>query len=754
MASHPISPILVSHLQRGMQHLNAGDAKQAEAEFRLALQIDANNVQANYACALASFRLDRLGEAEQFLRRAITAQANFFPALNTLGVVLRAMGNDAEGVAALERALEIKPDYVEAAFNLALAFADLNERPKAIALYRRVLMLKPDYMPAMTNLGNLLRAENEYEEALLLLERVRQNSRDDASAEINMTLVLTDLGRYGEAIAAGERATKLEPRSFESWEALGHAQLLAGDSGRGVVSLARANELQPNVPQLQYDLGVAQIANGDITSGRKTLDIVEATRPEWIKILFERDLALPPLYENQQHIDESRRGWIAGLEKIEARLFGNENFSVDEALTAISAHSAFYLNYQDTDNTALQKRFARVVEHVVQRAYPEFCTPLAKKDIAAGRRIRVGFTSAYLRKHSVGYFFGAWITELDQTKFESFVWHTGEISDAVTEKIRDRASHFLAAPHGMAKFADAIRRAELDVLIHLDVGMHPHAQVMAAMRLAPVQCVAYGHPVTTGLSSIDYYLSADSAEPVDAKTAQAAYTEQLIRLPKLGVCYPQPDISRRDLPEMLRKARKENDRPFLLCVQRLFKVLPHMDQLVAQIARQLPGCTIAFFASLSPSLNELFVKRISAAMREHGVDAAATLQMLPSMTFDHFLGTVEAADIILDTTHFSGGNSSFDAFAVGAPVVAYEGALMRARQTSAMLRIMNIPELITHSDQSYVDTVVALIKNPQQLHDIRARILAARETLFDDVSTVRALEETLQQLVRRSNVHS
>jgi protein O-GlcNAc transferase len=751
MASNPISPILIAHLQRGMQHLKAGDARQAEAEFRQALLIDANNVQANYAYALASFQLDRLAEAEEFLRRVLAAQANFFPAFNTLGVVLRAAGKDAAGIAAFERALEIKPDYAEAAFNLALAFADLKERTKAIDWYRRVLSLKPDFMPAMTNLGNLLRAENEYEEALLLLEKVRKNSPDDASAEINMTLVLTDLGRYGEAIAAGERATKREPQSFESWEALGHAQLLAGDSGRGVVSLTRANELQPNVPQLQYDLGVAQIANGDLASGRKTLDIVEAQRPEWIKILFERDLALPPLYESQQHIDERRRGWIAGLEKIEARLFGNENFSVDEAMTAISAHSAFYLNYQDTDNTALQKRFARVIEHVMQRAYPEFCTPLAKKSVATDRRIRVGFTSAYLRKHSVGYFFGAWITELDQTKFESFVWHTGEISDAVTEKIRAHASHFSPAPHGVAKFADAIRRSELDVLIHLDVGMHPHAQVMAAMRLAPVQLVAYGHPVTTGLSSIDYYLSADAAEPVNA---QASYSEKLIRLPKLGVCYPMPDISRRSLPEMLRKAKKANQKPFLLCVQRLFKVLPHMDQLVAQIARQLPGCSIAFFASLSPSLNDLFVKRISATMREHGVDAAATLQMLPSMTFDHFLGTVEAADIILDTTHFSGGNSSFDAFAVGAPVVAYEGALMRARQTSAMLRIMNIPELITDSDQAYVDTVVALAKNPARLRDIRARILAARETLFDDASTVRALEETLQQLVQSPAANS
>jgi len=683
MASTPISPILLSHLQRGMQHLQTGRAERAIAEFRIALNIDQDNVQANYACALASFQLDQLAEAEQFLRRVIRLQPNFFPAFNTLGVVLRAAGRDAEGIASLERALVINGNYAEAAFNLALAFADLKE-----------------------------------------------------------TLKQQLLGLH-EAIAAGERATKLEPGSFETWEALGHAQLLAGDSGRGAASLARANDLHPNVPQLQYDLGVAQIANGDLASGRKTLDAVEAQRPDWIKILFERDLALPPLYESQHHIAESRAAWITGLEKIETRLFDSQNWSVEEAMKALLAHSAFYLNYQDTDNTALQQRFARVVEYVVQRAYPQFTKPLTGKSSTDGERLRIGFTSAHLRKHSVGYFFGAWITELDQTKFESFVWHTGEISDAITDKIRAKSSRFSSAPHDMARFAETILAAKLDVLIHLDVGMHPHAQVLAAMRLASVQCVAYGHPVTTGLSTIDYYLSADAAEP---DNAQAAYSETLIRLPKLGVCYPLPDIANRTLPGMLFKGKKTRQKPFLLCVQRLFKVLPHMDSLIARIAKQLPGCGIAFFASPSPSLNETFVQRVTTAMKCHGVDAATTLQMLPAMTYENFLGTVEAADMVLDTTHFSGGNSSFDAFAVGAPIVAYEGAMMRGRQTSAMLRIMNIPELITDSDDAYVATVVALAKDPQRLRAIRTRILAGRDALFNDVSAVRALEETLARI--------
>ncbi len=744
MATLPpaIAAQLMSHLQTGLQYLQSGNAQQADAEFSFALAMDANNLQANYASALARYQLNRLVEAEQLLRRVIALQPGFFPALGTLGVVLRAADKHAEGIAAFEQALAIKPDYVEAAFNLALTYADMNEPIKALNLYRRVLALKPDFTPALTNLGNLLRAENEFDEAFTVLSKAKKLMPDNASAEINMTLVLTDLGRYPEAITAGLRATALEPNEFESWEALGHAQLLAGNSGSGVASLTQADALHPNMPQLQYDLGVAQIADGDLARGREILNAVEHQRPDWLKILFERDLALPPLYTSAEHIAASRTNWIAGLTNIEARLFDRNDWSVAEALTAVLAHAAFYLNYQDCDNTELQRRFARVVEHIVQCAYPQFVLPVHWKPRADGGRLRIGFTSAYLRKHSVGYFFGAWITELDTTKFETFVWHSGEIVDAVTETIRASAAHFARAPHDMANFAESILSAKLDVLIHLDVGIHPHAQVLAAMRLAPVQCAAYGHPVTTGLSSIDYYLSADAAEPDDAP---ASYSEKLIRLPKLGVSYPLPDISRRTLPAMLQTRRK----PFLLCVQRLHKVLPQMDTLVARIAHELPGCTMAFFSSLSPSLNDTFIQRISAALREQNVDPITTLQMLPSMSYDNFLGTVEAADLVLDTTHFSGGASSFDAFAVGAPVLAYEGRMMRARQTSTMLNIMNIPELIAHTDDEYVATAVALINNPPRLADIRKRILSGRAALFDDESTVRALEEVLIEIVAR-----
>jgi protein O-GlcNAc transferase len=731
-----------------MQRLRANDFAGAEQLARQALAIDGVSVHAHYALGLALYsqRSDpSLLNAEQTLRQAISLAPEFFPAHATLALVLRAMNRLDDAIASFEQALMLKPDYQEAAYNAALAYVDRSkagDRARAITLYQRAIAANDHFNAAHTNLGNLLRQMGEFDAALPHLLRVAQAQAGDADAQINLALVLTELGRYAEAIDTGKRAIQHAANRYESWEALGNAQFLAGDSGGAVVSLGRADQLRPHYPPLQYDLGAAQMANGDLDAGRRTLDKVALARPDWLKVLFERDLALPPLYLSDAHIAESRAAWIKGLEGIEVRIFESGDWSVDEALTAVAAHSAFYLNYQDVENTDLQKRFARVVQYVVQRAFPAYVETVGWRAGAHDGRLRVGFTSAYLRKHSVGYFFGAWMSELDTTKFESFVWHFGEISDSVTEKIRSRVNHFHRAPQEHGKFAQHIRDAKLDVLIHLDVGMHPHSQVLAAMHLAPIQCVAYGHPVTTGLTTVDHYLTADLAEPINAV---AHYTESLVRLPKLAVSYPMPDISQRALPPGFVVDQR---RPFLLCTQRLFKVLPHFDRLAARIAAELGEVTLAFFASMSPSLNEVFVKRLSATLRATGVSAETTIRLLPATRYEHFLGLVEAADLVLDTSYFSGGNSSFDTFAVGTPIVAYEAPMMRGRQTSAMLQIMGIPELIAHSDDEYVRIAVQLARAPERRALLRQRIKASRRELFDDISTVRSLETALEKLVR------
>ena len=72
------------------------------------------------------------------------------------------------------------------------------------------------------------------------------------------------------------------------------------------------------------------------------------------------------------------------------------------------------------------------------------------------------------------------------------------------------------------------------VLIYPGLLMDTSSLQLAAQRLAPVQCNSWGHPETSGLPTLDYFLSSDLMEPPDA---QAYYTEKLVRLPNLSIYY-------------------------------------------------------------------------------------------------------------------------------------------------------------------------------------------------------------------------
>ncbi|MEO8384444.1 MAG: tetratricopeptide repeat protein [Betaproteobacteria bacterium] len=723
-----------------MDFLRAGQLADAEHTFLDVLRVDKTNAHARLALGITCYQLDRLADAERYLVESISLFPNVLPAYNNLGLVYKAMGQQDRAMTALRRAIDIHPHYVDALYNLALLLEENDNAEGAIESYRQVIVLKPDFWRAHTNLGLLLRKSGDLLNAHRHLELVAGQLPQDGSALTNLVLILTDLGRYTEAITVGAAATQLEPESFGAWEALGNVQRLASDASAAVISLSRAAALDEASADVRYELGLAQTASGDMEAASNALNTVARLRPDWLKVLFARDLALPLVYSSDQHMADCNAMFGAGLDKIEARLSNDSGWAVAEGVAAISGYAPFYLHYQGIDNTALQRRFGRIVETVARRAWPEYADKVSWQPRSHGGKARIGFVSAYLRQHSVGLFFANWIGQLDTQKFESFVWYTGEACDAMTEKIRGHATHFSHMVSDVDKLANSIHASRLDVIIYLDVGMHPHSQVLAALKLAPVQCAAFGHPVTTGIASVDYFLSAGAAEP---EAAAHHYTEKLIRLPRFAISYARPDVSMQFTPLGLAKSR----RPLVLCAQPLFKILPQFDRVIARIARELPGCRVAFFESLWPLVNEAFVARLSAALRKAGVDPQTTLKMLPIVPHAEYLGTLAAADVILDTPGFSGGNSSFDAIAMKAPIITWRGEMLRGRQTMAMLDIAGLPELASDTDDDYVRNAVDLASSPGRQKEVKQRMATGSNALFDDMGAVRALEEMLAKFI-------
>ncbi|HET7065307.1 MAG TPA: hypothetical protein VFI49_13630, partial [Rudaea sp.] len=309
--------------------------------------------------------------------------------------------------------------------------------------------------------------------------------------------------------------------------------------------------------------------------------------------------------------------------------------------------------------------------------------------------------------------------------------------DDSTDRIAGAVGRFIHTRAEARDLAPQIRAAQMDVLVYPEIGMDPHHQALAALRLAPVQCLLYGHPATSGLENVDYFLSGELLEPANGA---AHYRERLVRLPGLGARPARPPApgDGRWIEAYM------SDVQLLLCLQPPIKLEPAFDHVVAAVVAET-GARIAFF-DRNPPLTNRFRARIEAVFEARALDSRRHLAFIPAQPHVDYLAGIARAPLILDSTWFGGGATSLDAFHAGAPVLTLEGSMARGRQTSAMLRLMGLEEtLVTYSSDAYVARAAELLRDRDQRAALQELIRHRSQVLFEGESVLRAFENFLEQ---------
>jgi len=446
---------------------------------------------------------------------------------------------------------------------------------------------------------------------------------------------------------------------------------------------------------------------------------------------------LPAVYDSSEALATVRRRFSTELKALIEQA-GTSAGTAEQRLNALELHNNFFLAYQGEDDRELQADYARLTRRLLGNACPELSGP---RQLSVTGRLRVGFASCFLRDCTVGHYFRSWITDLDSERFEVWVYLLGGPEDAVTETIRQAAFNTVRLEGSLPQAARAILDSAPDVLVYPELGMNGRTYALAAMRLAPVQCAGWGHPVTSGHGTVDYFLSCAAMEPEDG---DAHYIESLVRLPGLGTRYAKPDVgmtlSRPDLglPEGAH---------LYLFPHAPYKIHPENDALLAGILAADPAGVLVLCDGFVPGHGRMLRQRLETALAERGV-TPNRLRMLPHLPRASFLEANRLCDVMLDTTRWSGGNTTLDALAAGLPVVARRGRFMRGRQSAGMLEIIGLPELIAETDDDYANIALRLGRDKHWRNEVSCRIAAARERLFDDRAPVVALAEFFLTLRR------
>ncbi|MBN3899521.1 MAG: hypothetical protein HWQ41_30925 [Nostoc sp. NOS(2021)] len=492
----------------------------------------------------------------------------------------------------------------------------------------------------------------------------------------------------------------------------------------------------PEAEELYYWLIIRLKQSHKYLKARNFAQQVTEKFPENYVFKMLSHLMLPEIYHTPEEIDTYRAWFQHGLEKLIQEITMNNPDQQKKAFIGISHHTNFFLAYQAKNDLVLQQQYGRLIHQIMAANYPQWIQVRPISSISNNQRIRIGYLSYFLCSWSGTVLFLNWLKYADNQKFEIYSYHIGHQFDASTQLFQSYSTKFYHLPNNLEQVCQQVIDDHLDVLIFPELGMDATTLCIAGLRLAPIQCMAWGQPVTSGLPTIDYFLSSELMEP---ENGQDHYTESLVRLPGVGISYPAIKV------DSVRRNRLffglREDAIVYISSQAGYKYLPQHDYIYAEIARQVPNAQFMFLRS---GISQERLKRAFAAV---GLDSLDYCVFSPVLPREDYFDLLSLADIYLDTFDWAGGNTTLDAIACHLPIVTCPGEFMRSRHSYGFLQAIGVTETIADDSRQYIKIAVRLAVDIDWRYSVCEALKLSINLLFDNPTATQNLEAFIKQAI-------
>ena len=725
-----------TELDEALNHHGAGRLAQAEALYRRLLEHDPEDADCLHLLGLSTVQRGQSAAGAELILRAMALAPGCAPHHNSLGLAYRALGRLEDAVCEYRAGVSLRPQSAEIHNNLATTLCDLGRREEAVAHYRLAAERAPRSAEIWYNLANALAGSGAVAEVEKCYRNAIAHDPRFVNAHANFGRWLMTEARWADAEQRLAEAARIDPAPPQLWNNLGVTLVELDRSREAEASYRRAIALDPNFAEAHYNLGCLLHLHGRTDDAIACHQAALAADPRHGAARLALCMAeLPILYRTEVQVGEQRQRYAAALDRLITAAQAPE--IARSLATAIGTSQPFFLPYQGENDRPLQASYGRLACRLLAEHEP--AAPLAAAP-AKGERIRLGIVSGYFCDHTIfKLFLEGWMRRLDRRRFEVIGFHTGRTADAETARAEIWCDRFIQHQPTAAAWRQAVSATAPHILLYPEIGMDPIAARLAAQRLAPVQCVTWGQPETTGMPTLDFFLTSDLMEP---SGGEAHYTEHLVRLPHLGLCY-LPDQA--PVPPLDRAALGlDPDATIYWSGQALYKYLPQYDAVFPRIAAAIGACQFVFidFAK-SRAVTAVFRERVGQAFAAAGMDAERYCVFLPPMPRQRFLAAAALADVVLDTPGWSGGKSTLDCLAGDPAIVTLPGRLMRGRHTAAILRRIGGEATIVGSLDEYVDIAVRLGRDADWRTRQRQAVAQGKSRAFADMEYIRALETFL-----------
>jgi predicted O-linked N-acetylglucosamine transferase (SPINDLY family) len=356
------------------------------------------------------------------------------------------------------------------------------------------------------------------------------------------------------------------------------------------------------------------------------------------------------------------------------------------------------------------------------------------------RKLRIGYLSYCLRRHSVGWLARALFQHCDRDKYDTYAYlmampdHHEPLQDWYVSQVKQA---FKATD--VSSLADAIFDDEIDILIELDSITVDTVCSVVILKPAPIQVTWLGWDAS-GIPTIDYFIADNHVLPEDA---QDYYQEKIVRLPHSyiacdGFEVGLPTVRREDLGV-------PTDAIAFYSVQKGYKRHPDTMRLQLEIIKNVPG---SYFLIKGSNDTEAMEKAFLALADDVGVERDRLKFLGVDFAEANHRTNMLLADIILDTYPYNGATTTMETLWMGIPLITRVGQQFAARNSYTMMLNAGITEGIAHNAAEYVDWGVRLGTDTKLRQQVMLKLREARRSapLWNGRQFARNMEAAYDQM--------
>jgi predicted O-linked N-acetylglucosamine transferase (SPINDLY family) len=630
----------------------------------------------------------------------------------------------------LENAIAREPDDARLQCSLGAAHRHAGNFDVARQAYERALSMKADDPKVLSNLGEWCIAQGQNEEALVWFDQALVCAPGFFEARLNKTAALFELARYAEARTLAEQLVDDEPDRAEAYLNFGNVLVHTGKSKLGIKQYKKALELRPGYAEAHFNLATLLGSRSDLAGTIGYLERQLKERGDSVQnlgMLAAAHQAAGHLSESEalcHRILERQPDNITALVTLGSCLSSGGDaaaalplyervVALDDTQSAMGSNVLFeYNNLSAPGRDRVFERHLAWAEH--------FEAPLlapavfAETDRDPHRKLRIGYVSGDFTRHPVGFLLRDILRHHDESRFSIHCFSMVIRAEEVLPELREAADSWEDIFYlSDDEVADLIRKTGIDILVDLSGHTGFHRLLVFARRPAPVQAEWIGYFHSTGLTSIDYFITDPTTTP--AGSGQF-FSETPVFMPHTRFCYGPPDYA----PAVAAPPVEELGAITFGSFNRLPKMTEAVVAAWAEILRAVPGSRLVI---KSGTLLDLTAReRLVVRFERYGMDPDR-LDLREGSSHGEMLAEYGDIDIALDTFPFNGGMTTLEALWMGVPVVTIAGDTVVSRQTiSALANIGLADELAFSGVESYIAGAVALANNSARLAELRTQI--------------------------------